>query len=327
MREVRQNKQMKPWQAIIVLALTGLTTFIGMPLIAYVFNLGLSATLMNEIMMLIFAVAAVLIFGGNLRSVFPLYKPKVLPVVGTILFWMGSYGFVMITTLFITALFPEQMLSTNESLSNAIGSSGFLISFFVVAISPAICEEAVFRGVFLNSLWGRMNKWAVILITSAVFGAFHGSIWRFLPTACLGIAMAYLLVETNNMFYNMLFHAINNTLPVVLLSVLNFLYGVMGVEDIYSSVQKETTTISMWPSFGLYFSFLGGAAFLVYIGNYLIHKDRPGYQNGLFPKEKKKALFILIGITLGCMVVGIMIYMLGILSDPTFLDMLFNDLA
>ena len=35
------------------------------------------------------------------------------------------------------------------------------------------------------------------------------------PTAFLGIMMAYLVVETDNMFYNMLFHGINNGISIL----------------------------------------------------------------------------------------------------------------
>lgn len=75
------------------------------------------------------------------------------------------------------------------------------------------------------------------MLTGCIFGAFHGSIWRFLPTAILGMAMAYLLTETGNMVYNMLFHAVNNLLPLVLL------FGLQWVTEwVYSTDEAATYT-------------------------------------------------------------------------------------
>lgn len=310
-------KPLKPWHGIIVLVLAGLTVFFIAPIIAAVFNLGLSGTLVSEILLLIFALGVVLVFRGNFRVVFPLRKPKLVSVFGTLLFWLGSYILVMVVTVLIMAIFPEQMGSTSEALNSYFISAPFMVSFFIVSISPAICEEAVFRGVFLNSIWGRMNKWAVILLTSLIFGLFHGSIWRLLPTMCLGIAMAYLLIETNNMFYNMLFHAVNNGVPVILLFVMNAYGGMSSAASTEVSGMAGALYIS---AFGLYLTFTGGGAFLVYIGNHLIHLGRPGYQNGLFPKEKRKTLAILIGITIGCMIIGGLIFMLALLLNPDFIN-------
>jgi len=309
-------KPLKPWHGIIVLVLAGLTIFFIAPIIAVVFNLGLSGTLVSEILLLLFALGVVLVFRGNFRVVFPLRKPKLASVFGTLLFWLGSYILVMVVTALMLAIFPEQMSSTSDSLNNYFASAPFLVSFFIVSISPAICEEAVFRGVFLNSIWGRMNKWAVILLTSLIFGIFHGSIWRLLPTMCLGIAMAYLLIETNNMFYNMLFHAVNNGIPVILLFVINA-FGGMNSINTEASGMAGALYIS---AFGLYFMFTGAGAFLIYIGNHLIHLGRPGYQNGLFPKEKRKTLAILIGITIGCMIIGWFIFMLALVLNPDFIN-------
>jgi len=324
MEQMKVKKPMKPWHAVIVLILTGVTTFFVTPMIAYKFNLGLSATLLNEILMLVFATAAVAIFRGDFRRVFPLQKPKVASVFGTLLFWMGSYGVVMIMTTLITVLFPEQMTSTSQSLNSALTSASFLVAFLIVSISPAICEEAVFRGVFLNSLWGRMNKWAVILVTSLIFGLFHGSIWRLLPTMCLGIAMGYLVIETNNMFYNMLYHAVNNAFPLILLFGLEAIYKALGMGDIYAAASGSSAELPYLAVFGVYFAYTGAAAFFIYIGNHLLHLGRPGYQNGLFPKEKRKILIILISITVGCMVIGYMIYFLSIFLNPDFIRGIMN---
>lgn len=84
---------------------------------------------------------------------------------------------------------------------NGIASLTFIISFVIVSISPAICEEAVFRGVVMHSFDNGKNKWIAIVVTGLIFGAFHGNIWRFVPTALLGIMLGYIVYETDNIIY------------------------------------------------------------------------------------------------------------------------------
>lgn len=312
MNQFYNKRKLKPWHGIILIILSAICIFVVSPWMSM--KMGLYATPLYEGVLLLLSIGTVLVFGGDLRRVFPFRKPEAAKVFGTILFWMGCFGVTMIITLFITVLFPEQMVGTSQGLGSAFTSVPFLMSFLIISITPAICEEAVFRGVFLNSLHGSMSKWAVIIITSVIFGIFHGSIWRFVPTTILGIAMAYILYETGNMFYNMMFHAVNNLLPLILLYALNAFMNAPGMDQMMGEMSAEAVTLPA-ASAGLYLTFGGAAAFFIYIGNYLLHRGRPGYQNGLFPKEKRTALFILIGITVACVVIGILTMIVSLIAQ------------
>lgn len=101
----------------------------------------------------------------------------------------------------------------------------FIISFVIVSISPAICEEAVFRGVVMHSFDNGKNKWIAIVVTGLIFGAFHGNIWRFVPAALLGIMLGYIVYETDNMIYGALFHAINNAMPLLSIFAMKSMYS------------------------------------------------------------------------------------------------------
>ena len=101
---------------------------------------------------------------GDLREVFPLKKPHFSGIAGTILIWVGTFLCEMVLLLILSLFFPEQILEVNDGLSSSIAAGPFLLSFVTVAISPAICEEVLFRGTFVSSLRGRLGKWAVLLI-------------------------------------------------------------------------------------------------------------------------------------------------------------------
>ena len=300
----RQTKPLKPYHGVIVLLLTAVCVFAVGPALSS--RMGLYGTFFSELLMLGIAVGCTVLFRGNLKYVFPVHKPTFPGLFGTFLFWMGTMGIAIILTMVMTYFFAQQVLGTSEGLSYAFFSVPALVSILIVSVTPAICEEAVFRGVVFNSFWPIGNKWIVIVLTGCIFGAFHGSIWRFLPTAILGIAMAYLLAETGNMVYNMLFHAVNNLLPLVLL------FGLQWVTEwVYSTDEAATYTqtsaggqVYSLAALGIYVAGTGVALLLLYAGNYLIHMGRKGYEGKLFGGRRKKHLYILIGVAAGCFVLG-----------------------
>ena len=95
-------------------------------------------------------------------------------------------GIAMILTMVMTYFFPQQVLGTSEGLSYAFFSVPALVSILIVSVTPAICEEAVFRGVVFNSFWPIGNKWIVIVLTGCIFGHFTGVFGVFCRQRFLG---------------------------------------------------------------------------------------------------------------------------------------------
>jgi len=91
----------------------------------------------------------------------------------------------------------------------------------LLAVTPAICEETVFRGVLLGGTRS-LTPWRAILLNGLVFGAFHlsfGTAFRFLPTAWLGIVIAWAVWRTGSLWVGALMHFLNNGTIVILASV------------------------------------------------------------------------------------------------------------
>ncbi len=81
----------------------------------------------------------------------------------------------------------------------------------LIAVTPAICEELLFRGLILSG-FRRLGMWSAILATSLLFGLAHASIYRLLPTMALGIVFGYAVWKTNSIVAGMICHALNNGL-------------------------------------------------------------------------------------------------------------------
>jgi len=93
-----------------------------------------------------------------------------------------------------------------------------LLNLFVVAITPAVGEELLFRGVIqkeLNKFIGHPHT--AIIITSIIFSAVHLSVEGFPARFMLGMVLGYTYHFTKNLWYPILLHLFNNGLQVVAL--------------------------------------------------------------------------------------------------------------
>lgn len=321
-----EKKQLRLWQGLLVIILAGLEVFVFSDFLPQ--WLGMGRSLIGELILLGTAVGAVAVFGGKFRSVFPIHKPKLTEVMGTILIYLGASQAISVVTMIEMYIAPEMVTETSIGLSSMFTSSSMIVAIIVVGIAPAICEEAVFRGVFFNSIWNQTHgKWVPIIVTAAVFGLFHGSITRFFPTFLLGIVLGYLVYETNNMFYNVMFHAINNIIPVLALYGMQFLMQLMARalgmngSGMWNFVMDTATSqvSQLSPAFmGIYMIDGSVGLAILYLGNHVLHLGREGYPKELFPKEKRKQQFIWLALALALAVTGGMMIVAGTLQGLHF---------
>ena len=116
---------------------------------------------------------------------------------------------------------PRDLAETLLKITTAADPGRLAWLLFLVALTPAVCEELVFRGVLFQSLAREMSAWRTVAVTAIVFGAFHVSTEtaiRLLPTAWIGLAMGAVVWRARSTFASMLMHFVNNGLSVVLVS-------------------------------------------------------------------------------------------------------------
>lgn len=102
-----------------------------------------------------------------------------------------------------------------------------LIIVAVVAITPAICEETLFRGFIQKSFELRYNKFLGALITALFFGLYHVNPYAFIPLTMLGLYFGYAVYTTDSIFVSMFLHFANNFFSVVLF----FIFGDSQLEQ------------------------------------------------------------------------------------------------
>ncbi len=85
----------------------------------------------------------------------------------------------------------------------------------VVAFTPALCEELVFRGVVQRAFEKSMRaRWA-ILLNAAIFAMFHLYPTQFVALTSVGLLLGYVVWRGNSLYYGMIAHATNNTISVL----------------------------------------------------------------------------------------------------------------
>ncbi len=96
---------------------------------------------------------------------------------------------------------------------------GILINVFLIAILPAICEEACFRGA-LQPLLIRITRspLAGILLTAIVFSAFHMQFQGFLTRMFLGILLGAVYWYSGSLWVSIAAHFFTNAIQVVAVS-------------------------------------------------------------------------------------------------------------
>ena len=154
----------------------------------------------------------------DFKEVFSLRMPTALQTVGVLI--MGSLSFVVVNLVAkVQDLFLETPKAFTEQMEKAIGLGtgdySLLIMVFAFAVTPAICEEILFRGLILNGLRNSLSKWNAIIVTAVMFGIFHISIYRIFPTAIIGLIVTIILVRSGSLYLAILYHLLHNGLTVV----------------------------------------------------------------------------------------------------------------
>ena len=107
---------------------------------------------------------------------------------------------------------PKHMLEGLGKLFETDGSLfGFCFAFFAIAISPAICEEVLFRGAIMSALQKRnLHRLGIVLLVGVLFGGFHLSVHRFISVSILGFSMTYVALRSRSLYTSIMAHTINN---------------------------------------------------------------------------------------------------------------------
>lgn len=272
---------------------------------------GIYGLLLTELMILACALIPVFIFKYDIRKIIPIKLPKLRQVFGVLLLWVGTLLAGYLVSYITMYLFPDKMLELTNALGDYLTAAPILVSLFVSALMPAICEETLCRGFIQNSFSDIKNKWLIIALVGILFGIFHMSLLRFMPTMILGFALAYIMYETKNIILPMMFHFTNNAFSLIL---------TYAAPAITTDVDLELMSSASSMYVGIILIFCTVVPWLLIAGSRLIKSKEENAQRQLNTK-----MFLIAGlISVFCFIAGIVITVLGtvvLANDMTILSM------
>ena len=108
-----------------------------------------------------------------------------------------------------------------ESFIKELGQIRSVQEFFsvalVLAFTPAVCEELLFRGYVQQNYTRTMSSGAAVLLTGLIFAFFHMSAANLLPLALLGWYIGYIYARVGNLVIPFVVHLANNLAALLFL--------------------------------------------------------------------------------------------------------------
>jgi hypothetical protein len=198
----------------------------------------------------------------------------------------------------IIDMMKTMMEEMYRMLTRADSLSEFLVVVIVIAVTPAICEELMFRGLIQRTLEGTNPSSAPSLhhggstgarrgMTAAIsagiiFGIYHMNPFTLIPLAALGVYFGFIVYRTQNIVPAMVAHFFNNFLAC--------LAAYLKLDDDFLAIaptEKPTATV-----LALNFS-LSAIVFLAATWYFVrITKPQPEQQQDELPRHEGTEFFI-----------------------------------
>lgn len=122
--------------------------------------------------------------------------------------------------------------------ANSFFEASFII--FVVAVTPAICEEVFFRGYIQKSFELKTKPITAVLITAFFFAAYHFSPYGLIALLILGAYFGLTAYLSGSIFVPIILHFLNNLFALIV-------FFIFGEEDFVSTTVTDKSDL-IWHS-------------------------------------------------------------------------------
>ncbi len=176
----------------------------------------------------------------NLKETFLMRHTHLLAYAGMFAALAGGVCLVQVYAVFQNQWLPSPAFEKNlaDMMRKASGGSLPLL-LLLAALSPAICEEMMFRGFVLNGLRTRLSKWQCLIVSAMLFSALHVFIYQLVHTFLLGILLGWIAWETRSLLPGIIFHFVNNAIALTALHYTDYGERKEGLDSISNFVQSS----------------------------------------------------------------------------------------
>ena len=149
-------------------------------------------------------------------------KLHALPLVSTAGLWFGMsllFGAVMWNTL------PQEVV---QSFADSLTDDRLFISVAAMGILVPVVEELVYRGIVFNRLSEWLPMWAVVIISSLLFGLLHFNPIQIAYATVFGLIFAWQYLRSRNIWIPIVGHLVFNSANAIFLNF--YATGVSNME-------------------------------------------------------------------------------------------------
>lgn len=146
------------------------------------------------------------------------------------------FGFNSLTAVFSDLLHLagySQMIS-DISIPNF---ATYLLYTIMLAVSPAIFEESLFRGCLVNGMQRKLGTTKAIWFSAVIFMLMHGGPDQTIHQLIVGVVCGYALVYSGSLWVPIIIHFVNN------FTALTMMYALQGQSTVEETANYSATTL------------------------------------------------------------------------------------
>lgn len=162
-------------------------------------------------------VLACIYIKADMKKVFSLRLPKPGKLLGAFFLGIGTSSLSLVVSNILSAAFPSDSESLNADYLTILDGLSFVPALLLIALTPAVCEELLYRGYMFTAFKQKMRLLPAICVVAFLFAVSHMSLIKLLPTMILGIALAYAIHQSESILASGLMHFLNNGFAVFVL--------------------------------------------------------------------------------------------------------------
>jgi membrane protease YdiL (CAAX protease family) len=215
---------------------------------------------------------------SDLKGLFRLKAPKaslvLLAIAGIVLIQPFLQGYMYLQEeIFNSIPFINDVLKPVKEIFESLEKSTlkivaahsiaeFLVVVFVICVTPAICEEVLFRGFTLGNLTKAAKPAAAIFLSGFLFAFYHFQPLNIVPLIILGWYLGFIVYYANSIWVGVICHFLNNFFAAYFL----YAYGKQDFETPNLTGDELTSTIAA-----------GTVSFLLFVSVILLYyRQRTG---------------------------------------------------
>ena len=172
--------------------------------------------LVTEYLIILLPVLAYLRFNDySIKDALRLNKINLKHILLTILIVLSSYPVAVFFNFIGLTLLNKFTQVRANPIPIPSNPREYILCFLIIALTPGICEEVMFRGLIMSS-YDSFGKKKAIIYSAILFGVFHFNAQNLLGPIYLGLLFGIIAYKTDSIYPTIIGHTVNNTIALTI---------------------------------------------------------------------------------------------------------------